>query len=119
MEDAVVVTKDEKGKVKLHQAMNLTLAGATSGGFWGLLIGMIFLKLAVPIRSPVPASCLRRAVESPPGRHEFHLHRPQAHHKLTAPAGVAELVDATDSKSVIREDVWVRVPPPVFPPPNL
>ncbi|MCD6534151.1 MAG: DUF1269 domain-containing protein [Deltaproteobacteria bacterium] len=28
MEDAVVVTKDDKGKVKLHQAVNLTLAGA-------------------------------------------------------------------------------------------
>jgi hypothetical protein len=44
MEDAVVVTKDAKGKVKLQQAMNLTLAGASSGGFWGLLIGMIFLN---------------------------------------------------------------------------
>ena len=28
-----------------------------------------------------------------------------------APARVAELVDATDSKSVVREDVGVRVPP--------
>lgn len=44
MEDAVVVTKDDKGKVKLHQAMNLTAAGAVSGGFWGMLIGMIFLN---------------------------------------------------------------------------
>lgn len=44
MEDAVVVTKDEMGKVKLHQAMNLTVAGAASGGFWGLLIGLIFLN---------------------------------------------------------------------------
>jgi uncharacterized membrane protein len=44
MEDAVVVTKDASGKVKLHQAMNLTAAGAASGGFWGMLIGMIFLN---------------------------------------------------------------------------
>jgi uncharacterized membrane protein len=44
MEDVVVVTKDEKGKVKLHQAVNLTMAGAASGGFWGMLIGMIFLN---------------------------------------------------------------------------
>ena len=28
-------------------------------------------------------------------------------------AGVAELVDAADSKSAFREEVWVRVPPPV------
>lgn len=44
MEDVVVVTKDEHGKVKLHQAVNLTAAGAMGGTFWGLLIGMIFLN---------------------------------------------------------------------------
>ena len=42
MEDIVVVTKDDKGKVKLHQAVNLAAAGAVGGSFWGLLIGMIF-----------------------------------------------------------------------------
>ena len=44
MEDAVAVTKDDKGKIKLHQAINLTAAGAASGGFWGMLVGMIFLN---------------------------------------------------------------------------
>jgi uncharacterized membrane protein len=44
MDDAVVVTKDDKGKVKLHQAQNLTALGAVGGGFWGTLIGMIFLN---------------------------------------------------------------------------
>ncbi len=44
MEDVVVVTKNDKGKVKLHQAMNLTAAGAVGGSFWGMLIGMIFLN---------------------------------------------------------------------------
>jgi uncharacterized membrane protein len=44
MEDVVVVTKDEKDEVKLHQAVNLTAAGAAGGGFWGMLIGMIFLN---------------------------------------------------------------------------
>jgi len=44
LEDAVVVTKDEEGKVKLHQALNLTAVGAVSGGFWGSLIGLIFLN---------------------------------------------------------------------------
>lgn len=40
----VVVTKDEKAKVQLHQAMNLTAAGAAGGSFWGLLIGVLFLN---------------------------------------------------------------------------
>ncbi len=44
MEDAVVAVKDAAGKVKLHQAVNLTTAGAVSGGFWGSLIGLIFLN---------------------------------------------------------------------------
>ena len=44
MEDVVVVTKDDKGKVKLHHAVNLTAAGAVGGTFWGMLIGMIFLN---------------------------------------------------------------------------
>jgi uncharacterized membrane protein len=44
MEDAVVVTRDAKGKAQLHQSMNLTAAGALSGAFWGTLIGMLFLN---------------------------------------------------------------------------
>ncbi|MEF8728613.1 MAG: DUF1269 domain-containing protein [Accumulibacter sp.] len=44
LEDAVVAVKDEKGKVKLHQMYNLTASGALSGGFWGTLIGLIFMN---------------------------------------------------------------------------
>jgi uncharacterized membrane protein len=44
LEDSVVVTKTESGKTKLDQATNLTAAGAIGGGFWGMLIGMIFLN---------------------------------------------------------------------------
>ena len=44
MEDAVVVTRDDKGAVQLHQAANLTAAGAVGGAFWGTLIGLLFLN---------------------------------------------------------------------------
>jgi len=44
LEDAVVAFRDEKGKVRLNQIHNLTASGAVSGGFWGTLIGMIFLN---------------------------------------------------------------------------
>jgi len=40
----MAVSEDDKGKVKLHQAVNLTAAGAVGGTFWGMLIGMIFLN---------------------------------------------------------------------------
>ena len=44
LEDAVVAVKKQDGKVKLQQMYNLTAGGALSGGFWGLLIGTIFLS---------------------------------------------------------------------------
>jgi uncharacterized membrane protein len=43
LNDAVTVTKDAAGEVKLHQSMNLTASGAVGGGFWGLLVGALFL----------------------------------------------------------------------------
>ena len=43
LDDAVVVTRDEKGKVRLHQAINPVGAGAAGGALWGSLIGLIFL----------------------------------------------------------------------------
>jgi uncharacterized membrane protein len=46
LEDAVVAIKDEKGKVKLHQAVKLTAEGAVSSGFCGSLTGLIFLNAA-------------------------------------------------------------------------
>jgi uncharacterized membrane protein len=44
LEDAVVAIKKPNGKVKLHQMYNLTASGAFGGGFWGALIGLIFLN---------------------------------------------------------------------------
>ena len=44
LEDAVVVTRKQNGKIKLNQMYNLTAGGALSGGFWGMLIGLIFLN---------------------------------------------------------------------------
>jgi uncharacterized membrane protein len=42
LEDAVIVTRDEKGKVKLHQSNKLAAGGALGGALWGGLIGLIF-----------------------------------------------------------------------------
>ncbi len=44
LEDAVVVERDKDGKVNLRQALNLTAAGAIGGGFWGSLVGLLFLN---------------------------------------------------------------------------
>lgn len=41
--DAVVAVRREGGHVKLNQMISTTGMGAASGGFWGLLIGVLFM----------------------------------------------------------------------------
>jgi uncharacterized membrane protein len=43
LEDAVIVEHQADGKIKLHQAMGTTAAGAAGGAVWGGLIGLLFL----------------------------------------------------------------------------
>lgn len=43
LDDAVVVDRDEDGKVKLHQLHRTAAAGAAGGAVWGGLIGLLFL----------------------------------------------------------------------------
>jgi uncharacterized membrane protein len=44
LQDAAYAWRDDKGKVRLQQAINLTGPGAASGALWGTLIGLIFLN---------------------------------------------------------------------------
>ena len=43
LEDAVIVTRNQDGKVKLNQTSKTAAMGATGGALWGGLIGLIFL----------------------------------------------------------------------------
>jgi len=47
LEDAVVVECQQDGKIKLHQAVSTTGAGAAGGALWGGLIGLLFLAPVV------------------------------------------------------------------------
>ena len=58
MEDVVVVTRSQDDKVQLHQAANLTALGAASGGFWGLLVGMIFFNPLIGVALGAGAGAL-------------------------------------------------------------
>ncbi len=44
LEDAAVVIRNEKGKVKIKQTQDLVGAGMAGGGLWGMLIGLMFLN---------------------------------------------------------------------------
>lgn len=52
LEDAVYVTKDKDGNLKLHQSVDLTREGAVNGAFWGLLIGLL-ITLPFPFMAPL------------------------------------------------------------------
>jgi uncharacterized membrane protein len=43
-DDAAIAYKDDKGKVRIQQTMNLAGAGAASGALWGTLLGLLFLN---------------------------------------------------------------------------
>ena len=62
LEDAAVVIKNDKGEVKLNQAINLTATGAVSGGFWGLLIGTLFLNPILGVAAGASAGALSGAM---------------------------------------------------------
>jgi uncharacterized membrane protein len=40
--DAVVVVRQQDGKVQIKQAVNLAGVGALQGSFWGMFIGLLF-----------------------------------------------------------------------------
>ena len=44
LEDAAIVVKNEKGKVKIKQTNDLVSEGTISGSLWGALIGLLFLE---------------------------------------------------------------------------
>ena len=62
LEDAVVAVKNAKGKIKLDQIHNLTVFGAATGGFWGMLIGLLFLSPAIGLAIGAAAGAVSGAL---------------------------------------------------------
>jgi uncharacterized membrane protein len=62
LEDAAVAVKKPDGTVSLHQTYNLAKAGAVGGGFWGLLIGTLFLSPILGIVAGASAGAVAGAL---------------------------------------------------------
>jgi uncharacterized membrane protein len=60
--DAVIATKTEAGGIKLNQLFNATAAGAASGSFWGLLIGVLFLNPLIGVAAGAAGGALGGAL---------------------------------------------------------
>ena len=44
LEDAVVASRDQAGRIRIRQNYNLAALGAAGGGLWGALVGLVFLN---------------------------------------------------------------------------
>ncbi len=57
LKDVAVVVRNSRGEIKIKQTQNLAIAGIASGivrgGFWGLLIGLLFIS---PLTRRTPGS---------------------------------------------------------------
>lgn len=62
LDDAVVVIKNEKGKVKIKQSYDLVTSGALSGGFWGSLLGLLFLHPLLGVAAGLATGALSGAL---------------------------------------------------------
>ena len=62
LEDAAVVIKNQKGKVRVKQIYNLVAAGASGGSFWGLLVGLLFLHPLLGLAAGVAGGALSGAL---------------------------------------------------------
>lgn len=60
--DAVVATADADGKVRLDQMVNMWSVGASGGGFWGLLMGLLFLHPLIGVTVGAAAGALGGAL---------------------------------------------------------
>jgi uncharacterized membrane protein len=60
--DAAIAVKTADGKIKLNQLMHTTAAGAAGGGFWGLLIGVIFLNPILGVAAGAASGALAGAL---------------------------------------------------------
>lgn len=58
LEDAAVVVRGDNGKCQVKQGVNLTAAGAASGSFWGLLIGLLFMHPLVGVIAGTAAGAI-------------------------------------------------------------
>jgi uncharacterized membrane protein len=60
--DSVVVEKTADGKIKLHQLFSATAVGASSGAFWGLLVGLLFFVPVVGVAVGAASGALAGAM---------------------------------------------------------
>lgn len=64
LEDAVVAVKRQDGDIQLYQSLRLTSTGATRGGFWGLLVGTMFLSPLLGAAVGVATGAVGQALEN-------------------------------------------------------
>jgi hypothetical protein len=109
IQDAAYAYRDEKRKVRIHQAIGLTGQGAASGAVWGTLIGLSFLNRGPDWPSgrpaaPKPGSSPTSVSPTPSGRSR--ASRGAGRQCLLARSAAVDKVIAADNRSTPRP--WRR-----------
>jgi uncharacterized membrane protein len=60
--DAVVAVADDEGRIRLNQVVTPWVVGTTSGSFWGLLIGLVFLHPLMDVVAGAAAGAVSGAL---------------------------------------------------------
>jgi uncharacterized membrane protein len=80
LQDTAYAWRDDKGKIRIQQAINLLNARAASGALWGTLIGLIFLN---PLAGLAVGAATRGRREADRRRHK------RRHDQVDRPAAPA------------------------------
>lgn len=100
--DAVLVTRDEEGKVKIHSEGNPVVSGAVGGALWGGLIGLLFLQPLLGAAIGAATGGVTAAVtEDDDNNAAFITKLGHQLHPGTA-AVIAVIIDATEDKVLPR-----------------
>ncbi|QMV12726.1 DUF1269 domain-containing protein [Streptomyces lincolnensis] len=100
--DAVLVTRDEGGKVKIHSSENPGVDGAVSGAIWGGLIGLLLLQPLLGAATGAATGGVTAAVSADEDDNTDFIN--QLGHRLQ-PGGaavIALVIDATEEKVLPR-----------------
>ena len=100
--DAVLVTRDEEGKVKIHSEDSPVVSGAVGGALWGGLIGLLFLQPLLGAAIGAATGGVTAAVTEDDDENSAFITKLGHRLQPGGAAVIAVIIDATEEKVLPR-----------------
>ena len=100
--DAVLVTRDEGGEVKIHSSANPVVDGALSGAIWGGLIGLLLLQPLLGAAIGAATGSVTAAVSADEDDNTAFINQLGRRLQPGGAAVIALVIDATEEKVLPR-----------------